>query len=92
MLPEVGLLVRLVKLVDKVPEPPPPAKRPRGKPRTYTDKLMLKALIIMIIRHLYTATALLAFLAQDDPTVKELRALLHEGGQFPSRRTWERRL
>src|SRR5215813_8285440 len=53
---------------------------------------MLKALIVMIIRRLYTATAVLAFLAQEDPTIKQLRALLHEEGAFPSRRTWERRL
>ena len=89
---EVGLLVRLVMLIDKVPAPPPPTKRPRGKPPKYTDKLILKALIIMIIRRLYSGTALLNFLAQDDPTVKELRTLLQEGGDFPSRRTWERRL
>lgn len=92
MLSEVSLLVRLLMLFDKIPAPPPPAKRPRGKPPKYSDKLMLKALIVMIIRHLYTATALLAFLAQDDPTVKQLRRLLHEDGDFPSRRTWERRL
>src|SRR5262249_22929718 len=47
---------------------------------------------VMIIRRLYTATAVLAFLAQEDPTIKQLRALLHEEGAFPSRRTWERRL
>lgn len=92
MLPEVSLLVRLVKLIDKAPTSPPPSRRPRGKPRFYSDNLMLKALIIMIIRRLYTASALLAFLDQDDPTVKELRPLLFEKGQFPSRRTWERRL
>jgi len=92
MLSEVGLLVRLVKLIDKVPAPPPPAKRGPGKPRKYTDKLLLKALVIMIIRHLYSATALLNFLAQDDPTVRALRLLLHEDGDFPARRTWERRL
>src|SRR5262245_53018880 len=89
---EVGLLVRLLKLIDKVPPPPAPAKRPRGKPPQDSDQLMLKASIVMIIRRLYTAPAVLAFLAQDDPTVKQLRALLHEEGDFPSRRTWERRL
>lgn len=92
MLSQISLLVRLVKLIDQVPTPPPPAKRPRGKPRFYSDRLMLKALLIMILRRLYTASALLAFLEQDDPTIKELRPLLHEQGQFPSRRTWERRL
>lgn len=92
MLTQVSLLVRLVTLIDKAPSLPPPAKRLRGKPRFYSDTLMLKALIIMIIRRLYTASTLLSFLNQDDPTVKQLRALLHENGSFPSRRTWERRL
>ena len=92
MLSQLSLLVRLVMLIDKVPSPPPPQKRLPGKPPTYTDKLILKALVIMIIRRLYTATALLAFLRQDDPTVRQLRELLHEDGKFPSRRTWERRL
>jgi hypothetical protein len=54
--------------------------------------LMLKALIIMIIRRLYSAYALLRFLEQDDAVVIKLRALLVEQGRFPTRRTWERRL
>src|SRR5262245_21389599 len=45
----------------------------------------------MIIRRLYTAYALLAFLDQDDPLPQQLRPLLCEQGRFPSRRTWERR-
>jgi Transposase DDE domain len=92
MVRENSLLVRLVMLLDKVPTPPPPKKRPRGKPPKYSDKLILKALLIMIMRHLYTASALLAFLAQDDATVQALRLLLCEDGDFPTRRTWERRL
>ena len=52
----------------------------------------MKALVIMIIRRLYTAYALLAFLNQDDPLPRQLRPLLYEQGRFPSRRTWERRL
>jgi hypothetical protein len=67
-------------------------KRKRGRPQDYTDRLMLKALLIMIIRRLYTAYSLLAFLEQDDYVAQQLKALLHEDGKFPSRRTWERRL
>jgi hypothetical protein len=52
----------------------------------------MKALVVMIIRRLYTAWALLAFLHQEDPVVQQLRALLTEEGRFPTRRTWERRL
>jgi hypothetical protein len=52
----------------------------------------MKALVIMILRRLYSAYALLSFLDQDDPVPQQLRPLLMEQGRFPSRRTWERRL
>jgi hypothetical protein len=55
-----GLLVTLVKLVDHVPTPTPPAKRGPGRPRVYTDRLFLKALVVMIVRHLHTVTELLS--------------------------------
>jgi hypothetical protein len=88
-----SLLVSLVKMIDRIPMPPPPPKRGRGRPVIYSDRLMLKALVIMIIRHLYTAWALLRFLDQAEPLVQQLRGLLtDERGRHPSRRTWERRL
>jgi len=87
-----SILVSLVRLVDHLPFPPPPVQRKRGRPQTYSDQLLVKALVIMIIRRLYTAWALLAFLQQDDPVVAQLRPLLTEHGQVPTRRTWERRL
>jgi hypothetical protein len=46
----------------------------------------------MILRRLYTAYALLAFLEQDDPLPQQVRPLLCAQGRVPSRRTWERRL
>jgi hypothetical protein len=52
----------------------------------------MKALVIMIIRRLYTAYTLLRFLEQDDPLTRHLRLLLTEHGGLPARRTWERRL
>lgn len=92
MLRQKSLLVSLVLRVDRLPWPPEPAKRCRGRPTTYSDRLIMKALVIMIIRRLYTAYALLAFLNQDDPLPRQLRSLLSEQRRFPSRRTWERRL
>jgi hypothetical protein len=92
MLRQTSLLVSLVRLIDRVPWPPEPAQRPRGRPKTYSDRLMLKALVIMIIRRLYTAYALLTFLEQEDAVAKQLRSVLTEDGRFPTRRTWERRL
>jgi hypothetical protein len=92
MLRHKSLLVSLVLLVDRLPWPPEPAKRPRGRPTTYSDRLIMKALVIMIIRRLYTAYALLTFLNQADPLPRQLRSLLSAQRRFPSRRTWERRL
>ena len=87
-----SILVSLVRLVDALPFPPPPSHRQRGRQPTYSERLIVKAVVIMIIRRLYTAWALLAFLQQDDPIVAQLRPLLTEHGRFPTRRTWERRL
>jgi len=92
MIGQQSLLVTLVELVDCLPTPPPPAKRGPGRPRTYTDRLFLKALVIMIVRHLHTVSELLSVLAQPTPEMQLLRLLLTEKDKFPSRRTWERRL
>ena len=88
-----ALLVTLVKLVDYIPVPAPPPKQGRGRPQVYGDHLIVKALVIMVIRSLYSAYSLVAFLEQETPLTQELRRLLHnEAGRFPTRRTWERRL
>jgi hypothetical protein len=87
-----SVLVALVLLVDRLPLPDPPPKRARGRPKVYPDRLFLKALVIMIVRHLSRVGTLLAVLAEPTPEVAHLRALLTEDGRFPSRRTWERRL
>src|SRR5215203_2415228 len=92
MVPGEALLVTLVKLIDLIPMPATPAKRQRGHPQEYTDRLMLKALVIMIVRRLYSAYSLLAFLEQESDLTIALRSLLMEQGRFPTRRTWERRL
>ena len=91
MLTHGSILVSLLWLVEQIPTPPPPTKRQRGRQETYSDKLFVKALIVMIIRRLYTAYALLSFLEQADPVAVQIRPLLTEHGRFPTRRTWERR-
>ncbi len=91
MIPQVSLLVMLVQLVDRIPTPPAP-KQSRGRPSFYSDKVFLKALVIMIVKHLHSPYELLTVLAQPTSEMKELSALLFEKGRFPSRRTWERRL
>jgi len=88
---EPSVLVALVALIDRVPRPAPP-RRGRGRPRTYSDRLFLKALVIMLVRHLPKVHLLLAVLAEPTAEMARLRALLREHGRYPSRRTWERRL
>jgi transposase len=86
------LLVSLVRLVDELPERAEPAEPKRGRPRLYTDRLILKAVLIMIVRRLYSASSLLSFLNQETALTQALRELLMHKGQLASRRTWERRL
>jgi hypothetical protein len=90
MIPLESLLVTLVKLVDSIPVPPQPAKRPRGRPKVYSDRLFLKALIIMLVRHLHNVHALLAVLAEPTAEMVLLRALLtgNYSGRCGSRHAW----
>jgi hypothetical protein len=87
---EGSVLVALVQLVEYLPVPAP--RRRRGRPPGSSDRLFLKALVIMIVRHLAQVHTLLAVLEEPMPEMRRLRALLTEGGRFPARRTWERRL
>ena len=92
MIGQDTLLVMLVRLVDRLPLPPPPAKRLRGRPYTYPERLFLKALVIMIVRHVHTVYELLTVLEQPTAEMHSLRSLVTEQGQYPTRRTWERRV
>ena len=93
MIADEPLLVTLVKLVDRIPHPPQPAKRGRGRPKVYSDRLFLKALVIMLIKHLSKVYELLCVLEQPTAEMRALRRLLTTyEGRYPSRRTFERRL
>lgn len=85
-----SILLALLALVDRLPLPPPPA--PHGRPPRYSDRLFLKALVVMVVRHLPTVHALLGVLDQPAAEMQQVRQLLTEAGRCPSRRTWERRL
>jgi hypothetical protein len=92
MIPQESLLVILVKWVDCIPMPRPPSRRGPGHPKVYSDRLFLKALVIMIVRHLHKVNELLSVLRQETAEMQALRTQLTEKGHYPSRRTWERRL
>ena len=91
MLGQASILVTLLKLIDRIPNPKP-GKTKRGRPTFYPDQLFMKALVIMILRNLHTIHALLAVLEQPTTEMQQLRALLYSNGRYPSRRTFERRL
>ena len=92
MIGQDTLLVALVRLIERLPVPAHPAKRRRGRPKTYPDRLFVKALVIMIVRHLHTVYELRSVLDQPTAEMQTLRNLLTIEGQYPARRTWERRL
>ena len=89
MVPQTSLLISLLLLVDHIRLPA--TAKGRGRPAVYSERLFLKALVVMIVRHLPTVHALLAVL--DQPEMAAVRAMLiDEQGRYPTRRTWERRL
>ena len=92
MVSQDSLLVMLVQLVDRLPMPCAPQKRGRGHPQVYPDRLFLKALVLMMVRHLHNVHELLSVLDQPTTEMQRLHTLLCEQGRFPTRRTWERRL
>jgi len=92
MIGQDGVLVQLLRLVELIPTPPPPTCRPRGRPVVYPERLFLKASVIMIVRRLHKVGELLAVLEEPTPEMSSVRELLKEGGRFPCRRTFERRL
>lgn len=92
MIDQDGVLVQLLRLIDRIPTPPPPPHRPRGRPIFYSDRLFLKALVIMIVKRLHKVGELLSVLEEPTQQTHMVRNLLKEGGRFPSRRTFERRL
>jgi hypothetical protein len=94
MVPQSSLLVALVDLIESVPGPPMqvPSTSRGGRPPVYSDRLFLKALVIMLVRNVSTVGGLIAILEQPTWEMQALRSRLTERGRFPSRRTWERRL
>src|SRR5215210_3780347 len=92
MIVQDTLLAQLVRLVNRLPTPPPAKRRPRGRPIVYSERLFLKALLIMIVRRLHRVGELLAVPEEPTPEMRAIRSLLREKGRFPSRRTFERRL
>lgn len=93
MIPDDTLLVSLIQLIDQIPLPPkPPQKRGRGRTQTYSNRLFLKALLIMIVRQLTKVNELVMVLQEPTAEMQRLRQLLCENEHYPSRRTFERRL
>jgi hypothetical protein len=88
MVTETVVLGALVGLIDRIPMPEEPTRR--GRRKFYPDRLFLKALVIMIVKHLPKVNSLLAVLAEAE--MGRIRALLTEDGRYPHRRTFERRL
>jgi hypothetical protein len=68
-------------MASRIPVPPPPATRAYVRPRTYPDRLLLQALMIMSVRHVHTLYALLCVLAQPTAEMHTWRCLLTVDGR-----------
>ncbi len=90
MVRDTSVLVMLLTLIDRIPLPPQAPRR--GRPPVYPDRLFLKALVIMIVRHLHTPHEMRSVLDQPTAEMQALRAMMTVAGRYPSRWTWHRRL
>jgi hypothetical protein len=61
MITQDSVLVQLIRLVDRIPTLQPPPRRPRvhGRPHFYSERLFMKALLIMIVKRLHKVGELL---------------------------------
>ncbi len=84
--------VQLLRRVERIPAPPLPKKRGRGRPAFYSDRLFRKALVIRIVPRLHKGHELRSVLAEPTREMQAVRSLLMEQGRYPLRRTFERRL
>jgi hypothetical protein len=91
MIYQDSVLVQLICLIESIPSPPPPPRR-RGRPIVYSEKLFMKALVVMIVRRLHRVGEFLAVLQEPTPEMSTVGELLCENGRLPTRRTFERRL
>jgi hypothetical protein len=94
MIIEISTLVTLVQWLDRLPPAEAEnAKRGRGRPCVYDNRLFIKALVISIVRQIRTVKALRDVLEEPTPEMRWLKAHFTDAqGRFPARRTWERRL
>lgn len=83
MIAQETILVQLVRLIDRIPTPPPSTRPCRGRPPVYSDGLFLKALVVMIVKRLHRVGELLAVLDEPTPEMRALRGLLLRAGPLP---------
>ena len=66
MIYQDSVVVQLIRLIESIPSPPPPPRR-RGRPIVYSEKLFMKALVVMIVRRLHRVGEFLAVLQEPTP-------------------------
>lgn len=88
---EPSPLGMLSMLMDRLPLPAC-ATTGRGRPTVCSERLMLKAVVVMIGKRLPTVHLFVTVLDQPTAGMRALRAVWSKHGRVPCRRTWARRL
>jgi len=87
MVAEGHTLIRLLKIVDELYQKEKEVKRNRGRPVHYSELVMLKIFLVMVLKRIKHFKSLPKFLAQN-PRLREACGLQ----SLPDRRTLGRRL
>ena len=85
MVPQSSLLLALVDLIEVIPSPsePGPVWNARRSSAVYSDRLFLKALVIMLVRNVSTVSGLIAILEQPTWEMAALRGAADRARPFP---------
>ena len=86
-----SILVSLVRLVDAVPFPPSPTQRKRGRQQTYSDQLIVKAVVVRLLERI-TSTTLRTREETVIPLAMEGLRFQLQGGQLGIRHFLARRI
>jgi len=82
-----------LRLLAQAPDPQPAlGKRGRGRLTYYPDRLFLMGAVVMLVKDVHTINGLFTILHEPTAEMSSVRHLLHYGPDFPSQRTWDRRM
>jgi hypothetical protein len=82
MIHQDSTLVTFFRQIDEIPHPKQEVKQAKGHPKVYSDRLFLKGLVFMGIRHIRNIHEFHSMFQYPTPELDEVRLQISEHGRF----------